>query len=138
MDNLAGAFVQEAQRRVVLAPFELGIGVALGLRLVHSEVFAGLVSFCLNDTDRLAVDEQQIIGRARICGVFAHRDTAGGAKVDRLYFLNVPACVPQFSVDLFPRASFRRHWQSSPHHRAWFRSLSSLAWKQAKGLGAHG
>ena len=44
-DDLAGGLKQKRQRGLVFAPFEGGIGVARGLRLMRGEVFARLVAF---------------------------------------------------------------------------------------------
>jgi hypothetical protein len=73
-DDLAGGLEQEAQRRVVLAPFEAGGGVALGLAFDRGEVFASAVLLGLDHAHGVAVDEQHVIGRAGVGGVFAHGD----------------------------------------------------------------
>jgi len=104
-DDLTRGFEQKAQWGVVLAPFEVGVGVALGLVFGDGEVFARAVFLGFDDPDRIAVDEQHIVRRAAVGGVFAHHDTERGTEVELLHVLNDPAGVFQLLVDLL--ASFR-------------------------------
>ncbi len=73
-NDLARRLEQETQRRIVLAPFQAGSGVALGLALYDGDVFTRTVFLGFNDTHGIAIDEQHVIRRAGIGGVFTDRD----------------------------------------------------------------
>ena len=98
-DDLAGGLEQETQGCVVLAPFEVGGGVALGLGLNNGEVFTCTVFLGLNHACRIAIYKQHIVGWAGIGGVFTYRDANCCAKVDLFHVLNDPAGLNQLLVD---------------------------------------
>jgi hypothetical protein len=108
-DDLAGGLEQEAQRRVVLAPFEVGGGVTLGLSLGGGEVLASAVFLGFDHAHGVAIDEQHVVGRAGVGGVLAHGHAKGRSKVE------LPSCPARPSrparawVDLLPGFGFWRH-----------------------------
>ena len=51
-DDLAGGFEKKAERGVVLSPFQVGVGVALGLAFGDGNILSGAVFLGLNHTDR--------------------------------------------------------------------------------------
>ena len=110
-DDLAGAFVEEAERRAAFAPLERGIGVALGLGFMGAEASAGLIAFGFDHADRLAAGKQDVVGRTGIGGIFAHRDTKAGAEIELLHVLDDPASSLELGVDQFPGTLFwcQRH-----------------------------
>ena len=108
-DELASAFKQKRQRGLVLAPFERGAGVALGLRFVRGEVGALLVALGLDDAHGNAVDKQHVIGRAGVGRVFAHRNPRSRAEVDFFEVLHLPAGLRELVVDAFPGFGFWCH-----------------------------
>jgi hypothetical protein len=56
-DELTGGLEQETQRRVVLAPFERGVGVALCLTFGDGDVLARRILLGFDHTHRMAIDE---------------------------------------------------------------------------------
>ncbi len=52
-----------------------------------------------DDTDRVFVDNQHIVGMANVGLVFAHRRAASGAEVDWHFILHDPTCGTQLLVD---------------------------------------
>ena len=113
-DDLAGGFEQEAQRRVALAPFELGRGVAAGLVFNGGEVFTGFVALGLDHAHGFAVDEQHVVGGAGVGGVFAHRHALRGPQVQGFHVLHDPAGLGQLLVDDDARFGFRGHGRIIP------------------------
>jgi hypothetical protein len=111
-NDLTRRLKQEAQRCIVLAPFEVGYGVTLSLGFNNGEVFARAVFLGLDNTHGLAVDEQHIVSRAGIGGVFAYRHTHRCAEVELLHVLNDPARLLQLLVDLLACFSFWCHVSS--------------------------
>ena len=78
VDDLAGGLEQKRQRRFVFAPFERGVGVALGLPLVGGDVGAFFVALGLDDdADGDAIDEPHIVSRAGVGRVVTHRGCRG-------------------------------------------------------------
>jgi hypothetical protein len=108
-NDLAGGLEQEAQRRVVFAPFEVGGGIALGLVFNGGEVFTRAVFLGFDDAHGVAVDEQHVVGGAGVGGVFTHHHADGCAEVELLHVLNDPAGLLQLLVDLLACFGFWCH-----------------------------
>lgn len=105
-NDLPGGLEQKTQRCIVFSPFERGIGVALGLAFDNSDVFASAVFLGLDHPHRLAVDEQHIVGRAAVGGVFAHGNANCCAEVELFIVLNDPAGLFQLLVNLLACLGF--------------------------------
>ena len=109
IDDLPGAFVEKTQRCPGLAPFQGGIGIALGLDFVNAEVVTGLVALGLDHADRLSIDEQHVVSGSAVGRVFAHRDAESGAEVRLPGVLHNPTRKFQLAIDLFTRLGFWCH-----------------------------
>ncbi len=108
-DDLAGGLEQKAQRGAVFAPLERGVGVARGLGLGDGEVFTRAVALGLDHAHGVAIDEQHIVRRAAVGGVFAHGHARRGAQVELLHVLNDPARLLEFLVYVLAGFGFRCH-----------------------------
>lgn len=101
------------------APLEVGDGVARGLGLDSGDVLPRCVALGLDDADRLAVDEQHIIGGAAVGGVFPDRDARGCAEVELFHVLHGPARLLQTGIDAAAGPGFWRHEQRSGGTNRW-------------------
>lgn len=79
-------------------PF-VGIGVAGGLLGDSGEGRAFFLGF--DDAERLAIDEEDVVGGAAVGLHFADRDAAGGVEIERGDVLDRPARGTQEGVDCF-------------------------------------
>jgi len=117
-DDLAGGLEQKAQRRVVLAPFERGGGVARGLRLGHGEVLARRVFLGFDHAAGHAIHKQHIVGGAGVGGVLAHGHARAGGEVELLHVLHHPAGLFEFVVDQLAGFGFGGHAAGLPGSQA--------------------
>jgi hypothetical protein len=75
----------------VLDPFQLGGGVVGGLVLDGGDVLAEGFLLGLDDADRLAIDEEDVVGGAGVGGVFADGLAGPSLKLDGVFVLNGPS-----------------------------------------------
>jgi len=54
----------------------------------------------LNNANRAAIDEEEVIGRSCVGRVFPDGDAESGAEVEGPFVLNVPAGLGQTGIDL--------------------------------------
>ena len=96
----AGGLVEEGQRHTGgLNPLQLGGGVVGGLVLGDGDVGAEGFLLGLGDADRLAVDEQHVVGGAGVGGVFADGLALAGVEIDGVLRLHDPTGGPELRVD---------------------------------------
>ena len=96
----AGAFVEERERDAGgLNPLELRGGILGGLVFHRRDVLAEGLFLGLDHADRLAVDEQDIVGGAGVGGVFADGLAGALVQVDRVLGLDGPAGGAELRVD---------------------------------------
>ena len=95
----SGALVDERARLGAVQPLEAGVGIAGGLLLDHGDLPAPLLRLGFDYPDRLAVDEQQVVGGADVGLILPHRYTGAGVEVDRVLRLDAPAGLLQLRVD---------------------------------------
>ena len=134
-DDLARGLEQEAQGRVVLAPFEMGRGVALGLSFRRGQVFARAVLLGFDYACRMAVNEQHVVGRTAVGGIFPHGHTDACRQIELLHVLDDPAGLLQLLVNLLACLGFRRHAAFFPPlHFIFVRSLFSARQSSRGGL----
>jgi hypothetical protein len=98
-NHLRRGLEQKAQRLTALAPLEGGVGVALGLHFVLGQALALFVALGLDHPDRLAIDDQHVVGRAAVGGVLTHGRAAAGARVEAGLVLHEPAGLGELLVD---------------------------------------
>lgn len=144
--DLAGTFVQKSQRCAVLAPFQLGAGVAFGLCLVGGRVLTGFVAPGPDHANRPAPDKQSVARRPVSAGYLCVATSLAAPSLSRFVFRAVhrllPACrrsprglsppgssIPQAGM---PPARVKC-WLTDcekVRHRGPFAANGSLAWPQ--------
>ena len=88
----AGGLVEEGQRAAGgLDPLQFGRGVVRGLFLDRGDGVAESLLLGLDDTDGLAVHEEDVVGRAGVGGVFADGLALAGVMVPLILGLHGPA-----------------------------------------------
>lgn len=97
-------------------------GVAGGLFRDRTE--GGASFFCLDDAERLAVNEENVVGRATLRTHFADHDTTGSVEIELRKVLHSPSRCTQLIVDFLPSLLFRSHlesWEADhcPIRRVW-------------------
>jgi len=90
----------------VLDPFQFRDGVILGLILDGGDVLAEGLLFRLRDANGFPIEEEHIVGRATVGGVFADGLAFALGEVDGVLVLNGPTggaelCVDPITGDLF-------------------------------------
>ncbi|MEZ5627473.1 MAG: hypothetical protein R3E34_08105 [Rhodocyclaceae bacterium] len=107
--DAAGGFEEKGQgRRIELPPEPAGC-VARGLGLMSGDVLARLIALGFDDANGLAIDEQNVVGRAGIGGVFAHSHAPRGAEVQGTKILHLPSSQGKACVDIGSGFGFGRH-----------------------------
>ena len=91
----AGGFVEEREARRLNRREEVWKILAVAAGLIGDTRKRGACFLGLDDADRLAVDEQQVVAAAALQRHFAQRDAAPGGEVERLVILNDPAAVSE-------------------------------------------
>ena len=94
-------------KRFVVQVFQFCVGVAHGLFLHNSEIYPFLLSFSLNDTNRLPVDKQDVISRSLVSLVLTYSYTKARRKIYFIFRLDFPPCLFEQRVDLITCYLFR-------------------------------
>ena len=102
----ARALVDEGKRLLVVEPFQLCGRVASRLIFNRRDLLAPVLGFCLDDADRVLVDEQNVVGGTDIRLVFADGDAEASAEVYLVFRLHLPASLVQQLVDGVARLLF--------------------------------
>ncbi len=67
---------------------------------MHCDLYALFLTLCFDNTDRLLVNEEDVIGRPDICDILPHCNANTGREIDLRPFLNSPTTSGQLLVDI--------------------------------------
>ena len=95
----AGGLVEEREWLALIYPLELGGGVFTGLVLKGGDVLAEDFFLGLDDSNRFAGDEENIVGGTGVCRILANRLPLTVAEIDGAFLLDSPSRGLQLGVD---------------------------------------
>ena len=67
--------MQKRERRILRAPLERGLSVTLGLVFNARDVLTRFIALSFDHTERLAINEQHIVGGTGISWILANGNT---------------------------------------------------------------
>ena len=114
----AGGLVEERERACESGSEEIRETRRVPARLLGDGRERGAFLLRLDDTERMAIHEQQVIAGAGLQRNFTQRDAAAGGKIHRLEILNDPAGRDEHRINLLTGFFFRGHVPGCrPRHR---------------------
>ena len=96
----AGTFINKWQGLSIVLPLEPSTSITGGLLLDRRDLLTPVRGFCLDDADRVLVDEQNVIGGADIRLILTNGNPEACTEVDFLLILNKPASLLQHRINV--------------------------------------